>query len=458
MTLLSMLSACSQLHDDLAASGELHGDEPRSIRSFDDWAEETGFEPSEEQQRLLDDGVALVGVVPEAAMPVKHPNGALEVDEWTFAELETLDYAEDFASWYALGLYDPTMPDQRRLAAELGVDGLVDPDDPAMATPKYEEYTEEAAEEAAEAAEEAADADMCNYEMTLVLVADSDTDDDTNPYVNTGGCSDFDAEFTSAGGKGAGVYVEVSGGNPSSSTFASGTCTASATRLNGYESQMSAKLAKVGTTGGACPASLPTSWTFEAETDLHASNDGTAYAGNEAWVTDHASVSWASAYSNTAYVEVTVGGSDLSTQTGAADVEQSDACSITTSVTGSVGDQNGASGGISKTCSADTNFGETLTRAASAYGSATKTLKYNSTGANDTDLWASTKASAKATSAVCANGSGWFSCMGLWSTSGTDAAWSLSAEADGFCQVTGTSVPSNVSCSIKKIEVERSNM
>ncbi len=90
------------------------------IRTFEDWIATHGYVLNADQQSRYNQGVAVLGVVPQADLPVRHQrSGVIEMSDEMLTRQKngTLDFHKDFGAWIEAGLYDPTSSEERLLAA-----------------------------------------------------------------------------------------------------------------------------------------------------------------------------------------------------------------------------------------------------------------------------------------------------------------------------------------------------
>jgi hypothetical protein len=112
------------------------------IRTFERWLQETGYPLSEAEQRRLDHGEALLGIVPQDELPVLHAHaGVVEMGQELFERhgRGELDFTKDFEAWAAAGLYDPRSPAQVTAARRAaGDESLLELDQAALRAPDDE--------------------------------------------------------------------------------------------------------------------------------------------------------------------------------------------------------------------------------------------------------------------------------------------------------------------------------
>lgn len=92
-----------------------------TISDFDVWLGQTGYELSAEELAVLDGGTALVGLADEESLPLRHPNGTIEVSAVTYDRLGSgeLSWEHDPVGWVQAGLFDSSMPGQVAQASEV---------------------------------------------------------------------------------------------------------------------------------------------------------------------------------------------------------------------------------------------------------------------------------------------------------------------------------------------------
>jgi hypothetical protein len=93
----------------------------QTLQTFDDWLAAHPGALSPEQVAELAEVGFVADVVPVEDLPIRYPNGVIEVDPDTLAALTEggVGIEENFAQWVELGLYDPTMEAQHELYQQI---------------------------------------------------------------------------------------------------------------------------------------------------------------------------------------------------------------------------------------------------------------------------------------------------------------------------------------------------